>query len=125
MPFAGVVAGTLGALAFGLFQWLAMKFHGGFSEDGWFFLYILPTITSGIFGYVFVAATYYTAPRGKFITSVVMVTLLTLLMALSIVLTWNGYSQGMADSIRATVGCVVAVVAAILTLIDHYNKDQR
>ncbi len=118
IPFVGVVAGTLGAIAFGLFQWIGMKLAGGYSEDGWYFLYILPVITSGIFGYVFVTSTHYVAPRGKFISSVVMTTILGLFLLLSVVLAWGPAHESVGDSVQMTVGCVAALVAAIATLVN-------
>lgn len=123
VPFVGVIGGTLGALAFGLIQWLGLKLQGGFSEDGWYFLYILPTITSGIFGYVFVTVTHYVAPRGKFISSVVMTTILGLFLALSVVLAWGLLMQSTGESIKATVGCIASLVASVFTLINIAQTD--
>jgi hypothetical protein len=118
VPFVGLVAGAAAAIAFALFQWLGMKFAGGYSEDGWYFLYILPVITSGIFGYAFVISTHSVAPRGKFISSVVMTTILGLLLLLSVLLAWGPTSQSIGHSIQSTVGSIAALIAAIATLIN-------
>lgn len=125
VPFVGVVAGALGAVAFGLLQWIGMKFYGGFSEDGWFFMYILPTMTSAVFGYAFVASTHYVAPKGKVISAVVMTTLLGLFFLLSVVLAWGTYKQSTAESVKTTVGCVAALVAAIATLVSLAGAEGK
>ena len=89
MPFAAFIGAALAAVAFTLLQWLGMKVSGGFSEDGWYYRFILPAISAGFFGYFYVLITLKVAPRGKVISAVVMTTILGVFSLLGLVAMWS------------------------------------
>ncbi|ENM5891519.1 hypothetical protein E5115_004029, partial [Vibrio mimicus] len=62
LPFASIIGAALGAFLLVLIQWFGMKVQGGFREDGWYFLYIMPVLSSAIFGWLFSYITLYLAP---------------------------------------------------------------
>ncbi len=79
IPIAALLAAVVGSVLFGIVQWIGMKTMGGFHEDGWYYLYIMPLMSSGVFGYIWCLVAGYVAPRGKFIITVVMATVLAML----------------------------------------------
>lgn len=113
LPFASFVGGTLGALAFQVVQWLSMKFKGGFAEDGWYYLYLLPILATATFGYLFTVISYLVAPRAKFRATVVMIVLLAVVFAFMIAFAWIGVwmgaSNGPVRAVKLTVEGLVAL----------------
>lgn len=122
VPLAAPLGATAGAVAFVLLQWLGMKLHGGMSEDGWFFLYILPVIQSAIFGYLYSTISCAVAPRAKLVTGVVMVTLLGALVVVVLVFGWATSEGRTGDAVQATVQTVAAMVAAIAALVSFREE---
>ncbi len=118
LPFACVVGSLIGAMLVGLFQWFFMKILGGFSEDGWYFLYILPTITSAAFGYLWVSISYYVAPKGKRITAIVMTTLLVTLLVLVTLFSLFNPNYGTGDKVQSVLGAIATVATAIYAIVD-------
>jgi hypothetical protein len=122
LPFAAVLGAVLGAMLFGMVQWFGMKMQGGYSEDGWMYRYVMPVLISGAFGWLYAWIACEVAPRGKVIAGVVMTTILFLLAAGSVMLAWVTSGYGIGDTIQATIGCVVSLVAAIVALIQAHEK---
>lgn len=118
MPLAALAGAILGTLAVALIMWIGMKFQGGYSEDGWYFRYILPLFTSGVFGYIYAKISYEVAPSGKLIAGIVMVTLLGILALVSTVLAWVIPSYSVGEAIQSTVGSLAMMIGAILALSD-------
>src|SRR6185312_6961811 len=83
VPIAAVGAAVVGGTAITLLYWLAMKLHGSFSEDGWFYLYVLPVLSSALSGYLYTLAAAITAPRGRAIATTVMVSILGVFLVFS------------------------------------------
>ena len=122
MPFAAVAGALAGSIIAVLFLWFGMKLQGGFSEDGWYFRYVMPVISSAIFGYLFAHISCEMAPRGKVIAGTVMVTILGLFGLLGIVLAWIVPDYPVGQAIQATVGTVATMIAAVVTLMDAPSK---
>lgn len=118
MPVAAVAGAVLGTIAMGLLMWLGMKLQGGYSEDGWYFRYIMPLFTSGLFGYLYAKISYTVAPSGKLIAGVVMVTVLGILTALSAILGWVMPSYSTGQAIQATVASIATMIGAVIALAD-------
>lgn len=118
MPVAALGGAILGSIIMGIIMWLGMKFQGGFNEDGWYFLYIMPLFTSGVFGYLYAIISYKMAPSHNLIAGIVMVTVLGVIGLLGIVLAWALPEYSVGQSVQATVGTVATMVGAIIALAD-------
>jgi hypothetical protein len=124
LPFAAGAAALAGSMIASLFWWFGMKLQGGFSEDGWYFRFVLPAIASAIFGYLYTHISCEMAPRGKLIAGTVMVTILGLFGLLSIVLAWAMPDYPVGEAIQATVGTIATMIAAVMTLMDASSKHR-
>lgn len=124
LPFASFVGATLGATLFTAIQWLGMKMTGGFSEDGWFFLYVLPVISSAAFGWLYAWITCYVAPAGKVIAGVVMVTVLALLSILGLAIAWHWNEYPTIENVRTTLATIAMLVAAIAALVQIHSEQR-
>jgi hypothetical protein len=122
IPIAAALGAIAAALLMAGFQWLSLKFMGG-GTDGWFFRYLVPLMSAGAFGWAFIRASCEVAPRGKFITGVVMVTILTLYnIALSVYFLLRSAS-GWGDTLTAVLWGVVATVVGIITLMQFRAEN--
>ena len=118
MPVAAIAGALLGMIAIGLIMWIGMKLQGGFREDGWYFLYIMPVFTSGAFGYLYAKIAYAMAPSGKLIAGVVMVTILGLLGLIGAVLAWLMPDYTLGYAIQTTIGTIATIIGAVIALVD-------
>jgi hypothetical protein len=116
VPFAAFIGGMGAALLLGIFLWFGMKLNGGYTEDGWYYKYIMPVMTYSMFGYFYVYAAMYVAPRGKFITAVVMTTILGVFSVAAIVIAWAVWPESAAKSLQQTVGTIASMVAAVVAI---------
>jgi hypothetical protein len=114
IPIAAVLGAFAAALLMAGFQWLSIKFMGG-GTDGWLFKYIVPLMSAGAFGWAFVRASCEVAPRGKFITGIVMATILTLfnivVAAFILLRSTEGWGAMLAGVLWGVVATVVGIVA--------------
>ncbi|ADO00843.1 hypothetical protein Gbem_4143 [Citrifermentans bemidjiense Bem] len=125
LPLAAVLGALVGAFLLTLLQWIGMKMQGGFREDGWYFRYILPVISSAVFGWLYALITLNVAPRGKVIASVVMTTILGVLALLGLIFTWFYKLDDIGTAVQSTVGSIASLVAAIATIVslkDEYTE---
>jgi hypothetical protein len=122
LPFAAIAGALAGSIIAILFLWFGMKLQGGFSEDGWYFRYVMPVISSAIFGYLYTHRSCEMAPRGKVIAGTVMVTILGLFGLLSFVLAWAIPDYSVGQAIQTTVGTVATMIAAVSTLMEGASK---
>jgi len=122
LPFAVVIGASIGAFLLTLIQWLGMKMQGGFSEDGWYYLYILPVVSSAAFGWLYAYITLYLAPNGKIIAASVMVTVLGVIMAIGLLIMWLNPNRVLGESVQASIGSIATLVAAIATIVTQ--KDE-
>ena len=122
MPIAAILGGIAGSAAFALIQWLGIKLQGGYSEDGWMLQYVLPALTSGAFGWLFVYISCAVAPRGKIIAGTVMTTLLVLTGIANLLLVWGFNHYAGSEAVRLTISSVVASGAGIASLIQAHQE---
>lgn len=120
LPFAAFLGAIVGTSLIGLLQWFGMKMQGGFSTDGWYFIYVMPVISSAIFGWLYVLITLNVAPKGKFVAAIAMVILLGAMAVFGQVFAWSNYS--LSQFIQSTIGTLATVIAAIISLISY--KDE-
>ena len=113
MPFAAVLGATLGTMILGLIMWLGMKFRGDFSEDGWYYLYIMPVITSVVWGVIFSYISYSMPPKGNLTAGTVMVTVLGVLVLVMLILIWANGGLELSNKIQSTVGGIATMAGAI------------
>ncbi len=124
LPFASVIGATLGAFFLALIQWIGMKMQGGFREDGWYFLYVMPVFSSAIFGWLFSYITLYLAPKGKVITATIMVTILGVILSFSTFILWANPYKELGETIQASIGSVVTMIVAISTIVSQKDDFQ-
>jgi hypothetical protein len=122
LPFAVFAGAFVGALLLTLLQWFGMKLQGGYSEDGWYYRYILPVISSAFFGWLYALIALNVAPRAKVMTSVVMTTILGVLTAIGLMFVWLNPRNEIGTSIQSTIGSIASLVAAIATIVS--SKDE-
>jgi hypothetical protein len=123
LPFACVLGASLGALALTWVQWFSMKMMGGFSEDGWYYLYVLPLMGSALFGFLWSRIACAVAPRGKIIAGTVMTTVLGMLVLLGVLLILASPGRTGGEKIQAVVGAIATVVGAIVAVVYVYQES--
>jgi uncharacterized membrane-anchored protein len=124
MPFAAFFGAAIGAFLFGLLQWFGMKLHGGFSEDGWMYRYILPVFAAGAFGWLYAWISCAVAPRGKVVAGTVMATILVVLGVVNIALAWLLPRYSVGEATQITVGMVASSVAAVVALVQAHGERE-
>lgn len=117
VPVASVFGAIIGTVLFVLLQWFSMKMSGGYSEDGWYFRYILPIFKDGIFGFIFVYAGCFVAPRGKIIVGSVLATIVGLFFILALVYNISDPITGTGYKIHSVITGVSLFVGAVLGVI--------
>jgi hypothetical protein len=122
IPLASVTGAVVGTVAITAFQWLGMKIQGGFSEDGWWYRFILPVISSATFGYIYAAIACYVAPKGKVIAGTVMTTVLGLVLLLGLVLAWASSKYSFWESMQTTIGSVAMLIAGIVAVMQVHQE---
>lgn len=123
MPIAAFLGAMLFSALLLLMQWTAMKMRGGFSEDGWYYLYILPIIQSAVFGYSYARISCWVAPSGKLVAGIVMVTVLLLLASAILILTWLLPDMPLGESVRSTIGVGALGIASVVGLLAAKDED--
>jgi|SRR5690554_555586 len=121
MPFAAVLGATLGTMILGLIMWLGMKFRGDFSEEGWYYLYIMPVITSVVWGVIFSYISYSMPPKGNLTAGTVMVTVLGVLVLLMLILIWANGGLELSNKIQSTVGGIATMAGAVGGLVSAHS----
>lgn len=123
LPFATVIGALLVSILFTLIQWLSLKMVVGASEDGWYYRYLIPFISSITFGYFYSTISLKIAPQSKLIASVVMVTFLFVLSSFSLYLAWKiQFLKGIGYFIQTLIGVIGTMIAAIAVLIDYKER---
>jgi hypothetical protein len=112
VPIASIAGACLGVAAFVLMQWVSLKFMGG-SADGWLFKYIVPVMSSAVFGYAFIWCACKVAPKSKAITGIVMATLLVLIMVFGFYFAVTNSHNTYGDIILGILQGIAASCAAI------------
>jgi hypothetical protein len=122
MPFAAFIGSFFGASLFSLLQWFGLKYQGGFSEDGWMYRYILPIVSSGLFGWLYVWIACRVAPWGKVVAGTVMVTILFIVFFVLMAFHWMMPKFSIGESLQFTVAAAAALVSAVVTLV-HIHAE--
>lgn len=117
LPFATILGSAIGASILVGLGWGGAKMHGGMKEDGWYYLYVLPFASACVMGVLWAQISAAMAPRGKVITSIVMVTIPVMLSVIAIVLVWTISHFSLEKSIKSTVECVGSAVAGIISAV--------
>lgn len=123
VPLAAVLGALAGSLALFFVLWLSMKMRGDFNENGWLYLYIIPLMQAATFGYLYTWISCAVAPRGKFITGVVMVTTLLALHAVALIFVWQR-SPDTGAAIQVTVSGIAIGIACIVGLIHAHEEHE-
>jgi hypothetical protein len=121
MPFAAFFGSLIGSYLFSLVSWFGAKFRGGYSEDGWYYLYVMPVVSYTIFGWLYAYISRTVAPHSKNIAGAVMVTLFGVFLLGLIFVTWN-LDIARSEAIRTTIGGIAAIIAAIICLISESDN---
>jgi hypothetical protein len=125
LPFAVVAGALAGAFALTVVQWLGMKWQGGYSEDGWYYRYVLPVVSSAFFGWLYALIALNVAPNAKILASVVMTTILGVISAIGLLSVWSDHRKSLAEAIQSTIGSIASLTAAIVTIVssrDDYTE---
>jgi hypothetical protein len=122
MPFASVLGATVGAFLFTLLQWVGLKFQGGFAPEGWAMMYLLPLISSATFGFLYTWIACTMAPKAKFITGVVMVTILGVFSLVAVLFTWAASTYSIGKAVFETLRLVAWMVTAVGALADFRGQ---
>lgn len=122
MPFASLLGAMVGTFLIGLLQWFSMKMHGGFSTDGWYFMYVMPVISSAVFGWLYVLITLNVAPKGKFITAIVMVTVLVVLGIIGQIFSWANPYNTIGYSTQGTLSILATTLSSIISLVSYRDE---
>lgn len=121
---AAAIGGALGAFILTAMQWFALKMQGGFSQDGWYFLYVLPLLSSVAFGWLYTYIAWQVAPKGKAVTGIVLVTLLGIASAFSIFLVWWVLDYPTGQAVQTTLACIANTVASIFSLVGLMSEHR-
>lgn len=120
LPFATIIGSFLGCVILVLLQWFSMKMYANVSEDGWYYRYVMPFLSSVFFGFFFSKISLEVAPRSKIIAATVMVTLLGVISLIALVMAWNMQNtHGFGYFIEVLFGSIGGMVAAITTLVNY------
>jgi hypothetical protein len=124
IPIAATFAAVVGSALFSFAYWIGLKIIGGFHEDGWFYLYILPALSSGVSGYLWCYSAAYVAPRGKLLVSVVMATVLAMLVVLVIVAHFSAPELFSTHPVMMTFSSIAAFLGAILATMQVAEEEE-
>ena len=121
LPFATFIGAFLGCVLLVMFQWFSMKMWSGYiSENGWYYRYIMPFLSSVFFGYFFSTISLEVAPKHKVIATTVMVTLLGVLCLASLFIAWSMQTtRGVGYFIETLFGTIGGMIAAVSTLVNY------
>lgn len=123
MPFAAVIGALLGTLLITGFNWLGMKM-AGFSENGWWYLYIRPLIQAGLFGGIYSWIAYSIVPRGGLIASTVMSTILGVLAVIVLWFAWNATQATVGSRIGDTIYTIALIAGCVVGLRMAHDEEK-
>ncbi|MBB1471822.1 hypothetical protein H5368_02130 [Luteimonas sp. MC1782] len=124
LPFAAFIGAFLGSMLFYAFQWFSMRFTGYYTEEGWYFLYVMPVLNAGIFGYIFASISYWFAPSHKFIAGVVLGTILGVVGLTIVVVGWIVPAVTTAEAISGTLAVAAWIAGVCFGLASAKDGDR-
>lgn len=111
MPIVSLGGAYIGFSIFMLIQYIHPANADGYlSMITWI---IIPIAGKAIFGFIFGLLCYLMAPRGKMISSIVMIALLTLVTIVNIFLSWNNPNISLAIKIQVLIADAILIAGAI------------
>jgi len=116
VPVVPPIAGLAGGAAFHLMQWFGMKMTGGYSEDGWIFLYFMPLVTAGFVGWAYSWSAAIIAPSAQFRASFSMTILLLLFVGVACFVAIVGPEYSRFEAVSVVLMSIAAVVGSIIGL---------
>ncbi|MBW4934980.1 hypothetical protein [Marinobacter sp. F4206] len=117
VPVVPPVAGLAGGAAFHLMQWFGMKMTGGYSEDGWIFLYFMPLVTAGFVGWAYSWSAAMIAPSARLKASFTMTVFLFLFAVFASVVAIVGPEYSRFEVVSVVLMSIAAVMGSIVALI--------
>jgi hypothetical protein len=124
IPIAAPTGAILGSTLLGIVQWFGMKMNGGFHEDGWYYLYVMPLITSGVFGWLWCYISASLAPKGKTITGAVMATILALLSVFLIFVSFMQLESTTGERIQLVLASIAILIGSIIAVAQTHDEGK-
>jgi len=121
LPFAAILGAMLCAFIISMLQVASMFLFGGFSTDSVYGKYILPILSSAIFGWIYVLISLKVAPRGKLIAAVVMITVLGVISVITQAYIWMSPDYSLGYAIHSAIAALTTMGASITAL--TLNKE--
>lgn len=125
IPIAAPAGAIIGSILFGFTQLFFMKMHGGFHEDGWYYLYIMPLVTSGVLGWMWCIISSAIAPTGKTITSTVMATVLAMLGAFILFVAFTQREKTTGERIQLVLAYIATLIGSICAVAQTYEEEAK
>jgi len=124
IPIAAPTGAILGSTLLGIVQWFSMKMYGGFHEDGWYYLYVMPLITSFVFGWLwcYIAASF--APKGKTTTGAVMATILAMLMVFLIFVSFTQLESTTGERIQLVLASIATLIGSVIAVAQTHDEEK-
>ena len=125
IPIVAPIAATAGYVLIPNLMWFSMKMSGGWTEDGWIHIYMLPTFYSAAFGGIWVFTSGALAPTGKVIAATVMATVLCMVSLFGLVLRFNApitTHEGVLFSL-STAGTIIGSIFSVVGVREQYENN--
>jgi hypothetical protein len=123
-PHTAPVGALVGSILLGILQWFGMKMTGGYYEDGWYYLYIMPLITSGVFGWLWCMIASYIAPQGKTITGTIMATVLAMLGLFLVFASFAQLERTVGERIQLILASIAMLIGSIIAVIQTHEQEK-
>jgi hypothetical protein len=120
VPFASILAAGLGSVVANIALLLCLRLLGGGQPDGFGFLYVLPAVSYGIFGYITSLVSYSLSPSHKLMAAVVMSFLMLAVLALALFATFSANTQ-VGLFTHLVIGTVSAAIFSVVALFQSHR----
>jgi hypothetical protein len=122
MPIATILGSAFIILALNSLWWIFGKMHSEEMSKGWIYLYLLPITTTFILGFVYAQIPSLIAPRGKVISTIVMVTILAFINLISIILAMISDDYAFGTKLFEIAKSLSLITASIISTAIVYSK---
>lgn len=123
VPISAVIGAAIVSVLVFQIQWFSMKFHGGYTTDGWTYRYVLPAVSAAVFGWAYTYISCTVAPAAKVITGTVMTAILILFNISMVLLAWNLPNFQLFSASQYTIECLISSTTSIYTLISVRREE--